>query len=60
MQGYEWTHRDVVQNGVVVNTYRQAQNTIRIVINYTSGDVIFEGVSIPALSAAVLKQQEVL
>ena len=39
----------------VNNTYRQEEKTIRIVINYTSEAVSFEGVSVPALSAAVIK-----
>ncbi len=60
VQGYEWVHRDVIRSGVVVNTYRQEGKTIRIVINYTSGGVTYGDVSVPALSAAVIKQQEVL
>lgn len=60
VQGYDWIHRDVIQNGVVVNTYRQEEKTVRIVINYTSDAVAFEGVSVPALSAAVIKQQEAI
>ena len=55
VQGYEWVDREVLYSGVIVNTYVHGENTVKIVINYTSSDVSAEGADIPALSAVVIK-----
>ncbi|MBO4925119.1 MAG: hypothetical protein J5472_01435 [Clostridia bacterium] len=54
-QGYEWINREAVQNGVIVNTYVRGADTLKIVINYTSGEVQVPGATVPAMSAAVIR-----
>lgn len=51
--GFEWTDREVLESGVILNTYEQGSNSRRILINYTEKPYVFEGVNVPALSAAV-------
>ena len=53
VQGYQWTARQVVQNGVVVNTYVKGSETRYVVINYTGNDIVVQGITVPALTAAV-------
>jgi hypothetical protein len=46
--GTEWINREVVQPGVVVNTYADG---LRIIINYTTENVYVFGVQVEALNA---------
>ncbi len=53
--GYQWTDRAVVENGVIVNTYEKEGKVKEVIINYSSDVVSYQGVSIEALSAQVIK-----
>lgn len=53
VQGFRWTGREVIENGVVVNTYVKGNETRYVVINYTGNDVAVRGITVPALTAAV-------
>lgn len=53
VQGYDWVAREVVENGVVVNTYVSGSQTRYVVINYTDNAVTCQGITVPALTAAV-------
>ena len=52
VQGATWTHRTVVQNGVIVNHY---DNDLMVVINYTNMVINFAGNLVEPLSARVLE-----
>ena len=53
VRGYEWTEREVPQNGIVINTYRRGTERKRIIINYTENSVTVDGLAVPAMSAEV-------
>lgn len=53
VQGYDWLNREVVKNGLIVNTYVSGGDTRYIFINYTDEAVTCRGVTVPALSAVV-------
>ncbi|MBP5331724.1 MAG: hypothetical protein J6Y89_07730, partial [Lachnospiraceae bacterium] len=53
--GYDWTGREVEESGVIVNTYEKNGSTLKVVINYTDEKIVYEGNTVDALSAAVLK-----
>ncbi len=53
VQGYDWTDREVVESGVIVNTYEKNGNTKKVIINYTDSAVNCLGTTVPAQSAAV-------
>jgi hypothetical protein len=49
--GVEWTNREVIAPGVIVNTYA---NGMRIIINYTEKPVTYLDTAVEALSARVV------
>ena len=49
--GQTWTGRDVIQSGVIVNSYSGGS---KVIINYTEKPVEYEAMTIAALTAAVL------
>jgi len=52
--GFEWTNRQVVESGVVVNTYvNSAGVTRQIKINYTDNPVSVNGTTVPPVSVVV-------
>lgn len=53
--GYDWTDREVLSSGVIVNTYDKNGSSLKVVINYTDEQTVYEGTAIGALSAAVVK-----
>ncbi len=53
--GYRWTSRDVLESGVICNTYEKNGNTRYVVINYTENDYIHNGTNVPSLGAKVIK-----
>ncbi len=50
--GANWTGRQVVENGVILNTY---DNGVSIIINYTETVVNVEGAQVEPLSALVIR-----
>ena len=55
VQGYEWTSRKVVDDGVIANTYKKDGKTKTVVINYTKDKVKVKGQTVDKLSAATLE-----
>ena len=55
VQGYEWTDRTVVDDGVIANTYKKDGETKTIIINYTNDKVKVKGQDIDKLSAVTLE-----
>lgn len=55
--GSRWIDREVIKNGVVVNTY---DNGVQILINYTDNPVTYRNTEVDALSYHVFTQQEVM
>ena len=55
VQGYEWTNRTVVDDGVIANTYKKDGETKTVVINYTDDGVKVKGQTIPKVSAVTLE-----
>ncbi len=55
VSGYSWTDREVLENGVIVNTYDANNTTKKIVINYTEDDYVYENITVPSLKAVVIK-----
>lgn len=53
VQDYDWVARDVIENGVVINTYVNGSENRYVVINYTNSAVTVRGVTVPALTAVV-------
>jgi hypothetical protein len=49
--GVEWTNREVIAPGIIVNTYA---NGVRIIINYTGKSVTYLDTAVEALSARVV------
>ena len=47
VNGSTWINREVVAEGVIVNTY---SNNVRIIINYTSAPVVVDGIRVEPLS----------
>lgn len=47
----KWINREVIQNGVIVNSYN---NDVKVVINYTNNAVIYMGKTINAMSSEVI------
>ncbi|MHB8127723.1 MAG: DUF5696 domain-containing protein [Mobilitalea sp.] len=57
--GYSWTGRTVLENGVIKNTYQNAEDTKYIIINYTDETVPYEQTSVAPLSASVITKEGV-
>ena len=55
IRGYEWTGREVLESGVIVNTYVKNGAKAQVIINYTDSDVNCLGTVTKALSASVVK-----
>jgi len=53
VQGYDWTFREVPENGVVINTYKKDDEVRYVIINYTEKEVNYKGLSVAPQSAAV-------
>ena len=49
--GAEWLDREVVQNGLIVNTY---SNGVQVVINYTDDAIDYMGTTVEAVSFQVI------
>lgn len=58
VQGYEWTDRLVPENGVVVNVYQKGGEEKLVIINYTENEIIYNGTTVAAESAAVTGKGE--
>jgi hypothetical protein len=54
VNGYNWTGRTVLENGVILNTYSNGSQTIKIIINYTDETVTYEQTTVAPLSASVI------
>lgn len=55
VQNYNWIDRQVLSNGIVLNTYRNDSGKVRkVIINYTENSYSFEGKNIEKLSAEVI------
>ena len=55
VSGYRWTGREVLESGVIVNTYEKDGATARVIINYTDTAVDHLGTVTAAYSASVVK-----
>ena len=55
IKGYEWIDRDVLESGVIVNTYMKDGAKAQVIINYTDSAVSCLGTVTEALSASVVK-----
>ena len=55
IQGYEWTDRTVLDDGVIANTYEKDGETKTVVINYTDDKVTVKGQQIDKQSAKTLE-----
>ena len=55
VQGYTWTDRTVLDDGVIANTYEKDGQTKTVVINYTNDKVKVKGQEINKLSAVTLE-----
>lgn len=55
VNGYSWSGREVLEDGVILNTYTLGNSTKYILINYTDETVTFKNFSVPALKAMVLE-----
>lgn len=53
VQDYDWVARDVIENGVIINTYVNGSENRYVVINYTDSAVTVRGITVPALTAVV-------
>jgi hypothetical protein len=53
--GYTWVNRTVLDNGVILNTYNNGNETKQIIINYTDETVTHEQSSVAPLSASVIQ-----
>ncbi len=51
VQGYAWVNRTVIADGVIVNTYEKNGQVKDIVINYTSGEIVYKNQTVGALNA---------
>jgi hypothetical protein len=59
VNGYKWTGRKVLENGVILNIYDNGSEKKEIIINYTDEDKLYDNVSIAPLSASVISGQKV-
>lgn len=57
--GYTWTGRAVLENGVIINTYRNGTDIRKIVINYTEEEKQYENSIVAPQSACVILAKEV-
>ena len=55
VNGYSWSGREVLEDGVILNTYTLGDSTKYVLINYTDDTVTFKNFSVPALKAMVLE-----
>ena len=55
VQGFDWTGREVVCDGVIVNSYRRGEEVRKIIINYTENDIELDGVFVPAQRAVAVR-----
>ncbi|MCI9566012.1 MAG: hypothetical protein HFG30_08450 [Eubacterium sp.] len=53
--GYSWTGRNVVEDGVIANTYEKDGDIKTVIINYTEDEVTVNGNKVAKLSAAVVE-----
>ena len=51
--GDQWIDREVLANGIILNTYASGK---QILINYTQDPYTYQGTSVQALSAKVIKE----
>ncbi len=52
VMGKKWINREVLENGVIMNTY---EDGTRVIINYTDNEVNYSGISVSGKSAAMSK-----
>ncbi len=55
VNGYTWTNRDVINEGVLLNTYREGNDVKYIIINYTDEAVTWNNSIVPAQKAMVVE-----
>lgn len=55
VSGYTWAKRDVIREGVILNTYEQGSDVKYVIINYTDETVTWNNSFIPALKAMVIE-----
>ncbi len=55
VQGFDWTGREVPEDGVVINTYQNGDDTLYVIINYTENEVTYHNTAVAAESAAVAR-----
>ncbi len=53
--GAAWTGREVLENGIICNTYEKEGKAFCIVINYTENSYRYNGTEISALTAKVIR-----
>ena len=53
VSGFDWVDREVMESGVIVNTYVKNGNTKKVIINYTDSAVNCLNTTVPAMSATV-------
>ena len=57
VQGFEWTDRNVPENGVVINSYQKDGKIRYVIINYTDQEVTYQGTTVSPESAAVVGKE---
>lgn len=58
--GYRWVERTVLENGVIMNTYRKDGGEGKyIIINYSEDVFTYKGNTVAPLSAAVISERQV-
>lgn len=55
VNGYTWTDRTVLENGVIENTYDADGKTVKVIINYTDESFKYGSNTVDAMSAKVIK-----
>lgn len=55
VQGYTWKNREVLDDGVIANTYEKDGETKTVIINYTNDKVDVKGHTVDKLSAETLE-----
>jgi hypothetical protein len=55
VKGMEWLNRTTLADGVILNEYSEG---LKILVNYTDYSYMYAGVSVNALSAAVIRDTE--
>ena len=53
--GYTWSGRDVLENGVILNTYEKDGDTFCILINYTENSYYYSGTIVDGLTAKIIR-----